>query len=77
MALIDIIQTNPRASIIVIAGIVSFFISLINYFVLDKEKMKKSKEKQKELFEYYTSAKLKDIKFVDVGSVWIAIIGTK
>lgn len=30
-----------------------------------------------ELLEYYTSAKLKNIKFVDVGTVWIAIIGIK
>ncbi len=32
---------------------------------------------KKELLEYYTSANLKNIKFVDVGMVWIAIIGTK
>ena len=32
---------------------------------------------KEELLEYYTSANLKEIKFVDVGSVWIAIIGIK
>ena len=30
-----------------------------------------------ELLEYYTVANLKDIKFTDVGPVWMAIIGTK
>jgi len=32
---------------------------------------------KEELLEYYTSANLKEIKFVDVGSVWTAIIGIK
>ena len=30
-----------------------------------------------ELLKYYTSANLRNIEFVDVGSVWIAIIGIK
>ncbi len=30
-----------------------------------------------ELLEYYKSANLKNVEFVDVGPVWIAIIGTK
>ena len=49
MVLAELVQANPRASIIVISGFVSLFISLINYFVIDKEKVRKSKEKQKEL----------------------------
>lgn len=32
---------------------------------------------KKELFEYYTSANLKNIEFVEVGVVWIAVIGVK
>lgn len=32
---------------------------------------------KKELLEYYTSANLKNIQLLDVGSVWIAIIGIK
>lgn len=32
---------------------------------------------KEELLEYYTSSNLKNIKFLDVGQVWIAIIGTK
>ena len=49
MALLELIQAYPKWSIIIIAGLVSLFISLINYFVMDKEKMKKAKERQKEL----------------------------
>lgn len=46
---LELIQTYPRISILVIAALVSFFITLINYFVLDKEKMRAFKAKQKEL----------------------------
>ena len=49
MAVVELIQSNPRIGIIVISVIVSLFISIINYFVLDKEKIKKMKERQKEL----------------------------
>lgn len=49
MAITDIIQANPKISIIIISGFVSLFISLVNYFVLDKDKVKAGKEKQKKL----------------------------
>ena len=44
-----LIQQNPRASIIILALAISFFITLINYFFLDKEKMREIKERQKEM----------------------------
>ncbi len=43
----EIIQSYPKTSIILAALIVSFLISLVNYFIMDKEKMKQIKEKQK------------------------------
>ena len=49
MAITEIIQANPIIGIIVISGFVSLFISLINYFVLDKDKVKSMKVRQKEL----------------------------
>ena len=49
--ILELIQQYPRVSIIVMALAVSFFISMVNYFVLDKEKMKQIKEKQKALQE--------------------------
>jgi len=32
---------------------------------------------KKELFKYYTSANIKKIEFIDVESVWFAIVGVK
>ncbi len=49
--LIPFIEANPRTSIVLFAVILSFFISLINFFVLDKEKMREIKAKQKALQE--------------------------
>ncbi len=46
---IEYIQANPKLSIVAIAVAISFFISLINFFVLDKEKMFAGKKRQKEL----------------------------
>lgn len=45
--MIELIQTYPHWSIIILAFIVSFFISLVNYFVMDKDKMRALKERQK------------------------------
>jgi uncharacterized membrane protein (DUF106 family) len=47
--LMEWIQASPKLSIIVFGLGVSFFISLVNYFVLDKEKMHSIKARQKEL----------------------------
>jgi uncharacterized membrane protein (DUF106 family) len=41
------IQQNPRISIIFIALAISFLITLVNYFLLDKERLRDIKEKQK------------------------------
>lgn len=49
MGIIELIQVNPRIGILIISALVSLFISLINYFVMDKEKVRKMKERQKEL----------------------------
>lgn len=44
---IELIQQNPKTSIIVMALVISFFVSLVNYFVLDKDKMRDIKNRQK------------------------------
>jgi len=44
-------QSNPRTSVIIASLLISFFISLVNYFVLNKEKMHEIKGKQKALQE--------------------------
>lgn len=45
----ELIIQYPRLSIIILAAAVSFFISLINYFFMDKERLREIKSKQKEL----------------------------
>ncbi len=49
MAFLDIITNNPRISIVLISLAVTFFISLVNYFILDKERIKEIKERQKSI----------------------------
>jgi uncharacterized membrane protein (DUF106 family) len=47
----EYIMSYPKTSIIVIGVIVSLFISIVQYFVMDKDKMKDLKAKQKTLNE--------------------------
>jgi uncharacterized membrane protein (DUF106 family) len=47
----SLIQSYPRTSIVLIALAISFLITLVNFFVLDKERMREIKKKQKELGE--------------------------
>jgi len=49
--------TNPVFSIIVVSFVVGVFIQIVNYFMMDKEKMKELKAKQKDC-----QARLKDAK---------------
>lgn len=49
MPIIELIQQYPKISIIIIAVGVSLFTSLINYFFLDKDRMREIKRQQKEL----------------------------
>lgn len=51
MAILDIIMTHPKISIIILALAISFIISLVNYFLLDKERMRQLKQRQKEIQE--------------------------
>jgi len=44
---LELIQLYPRTSIIVLALAVSFFVSLVNYFFLDKKRMHEIKARQK------------------------------
>ena len=64
--MIETIQANPRISIIIIAGLVSFFISLINYFVLDKVKVKTMKARQKEINKEIKAVKGDAVKTMEL-----------
>lgn len=45
----EIILSYPKTSIVIVSLLVSFFITLVNYFMMNKEKVRKIKERQKEL----------------------------
>ena len=42
-----LILQNPKLSVILIAVLVTFFVSIINYFFLDKVRMREIRERQK------------------------------
>lgn len=43
------IELYPRLTLLGFAALISLFITIVNYFILDKEKMREIKAKQKEL----------------------------
>ena len=45
----NLIISNPKVSIVIISFLISLFVTLIRYFMTDKEKMREIKEKQKKL----------------------------
>ena len=73
--IIDIIQQYPKISIFVLAAAVSFFISLVNYFVLDKEKMREIKNKQKELQEEMKKHKDNPAKVMELNKEMMSHMG--
>jgi uncharacterized membrane protein (DUF106 family) len=46
---IELIQNSPRASIIVLSFLVTLFITVVTYFMTDRERMREIREKQKSL----------------------------
>ncbi len=49
MAIIDLIQNNPRIAIIILSFLVTLFITTVTYFMTDRERMKEIRDRQKEL----------------------------
>jgi len=49
MELTGWIQANPKLSIILISLVVTIFITIVRYYMTDRERMREIKEKQKEL----------------------------
>ncbi len=45
----ELIQNNPRISIIIISFIATFFLTIVRYFMTDRDKMREIKERQKKL----------------------------
>lgn len=51
MAILELIPLYPRSSIIILSLIATLFITIVNFFMVDKTRMKEIKEKQKRLRE--------------------------
>jgi uncharacterized membrane protein (DUF106 family) len=68
-------QSYPRTSVIVAALLISFFISLVNYFVLNKEKMHEIKGKQKALQEEMKKHKDNPEKLMELQKEMFSHIG--
>ena len=47
--MINLMQSYPRGSVVIVGIVISFVISLINYFVVDKDKVREIKAKQKSI----------------------------
>lgn len=62
----NLIITNSKLSIIIISFLVSLFITVIRYFMVDKEKMKSIKEKQKALREEMKQYKNNPEKMMEI-----------
>lgn len=73
--ILEFIEANPRTGIIAIAVLISFFISLVNFFFLDKEKMRASKKRQKELQEELKKYKDDPAKVMEINKEMMSHIG--
>jgi uncharacterized membrane protein (DUF106 family) len=71
----ELIIQNPKISIVVIAVLVSLFISLVNYFVMDKEKVKRSRDRQKDLQKQMKEHKSNPEKMVELQKEMFSGIG--
>lgn len=49
MPITEFIQNNPRTAIIMLSFLVTLFITIVNFFMVDKKRMKEIREKQKAL----------------------------
>ena len=49
--IISLISQYPKSSIIIISCLITFLITLVNYFMLDKDRMREIKKRQKEIQE--------------------------
>jgi len=72
MPITDFIQSNPKISIILLSFLVTLFITIINYFMIDREKMKEIKERQKSLREEMKKYKGNPEKMMELNQKMLA-----
>ena len=75
MGFIELIQNYPKISIVLFSLAVSLFITIINYFILDKKKMRDLKARQKELQKQMKEYKDKPEKLAEINKELISHMG--
>jgi len=75
MDYVSLVMNYPVPSIIVVAGLISLFISLVNYFVLDKDRVRELRDKQKLLNEQMKTHKDNPQKLKDLQSEMMSHMG--
>lgn len=68
-------QSNPRTGVILVALLVSLFVSVVNFFVLDKEKMHNMRARQKTLQEEMKQHKDNPAKIMELQKEMFSHIG--
>jgi uncharacterized membrane protein (DUF106 family) len=66
MAIIELIQNYPRISIIVLSLIITLLITIVNFFMVDRKRMKEIRDKQKKLREEMKSFKDNPEKMLEI-----------
>lgn len=75
MDYVSIVIAYPEISIVVVAGLISLFISLVNYFVLDKDRVRELRDKQKALNEQMKTHKDNPQKLQDLQKEMMSHMG--
>jgi len=75
MDYVSLVMNSPHISIIVVSGLISLFISLVNFFVLDKDRVRELRDKQKNLNEQMKVHKDNPQKLQDLQSEMMSHMG--
>jgi uncharacterized membrane protein (DUF106 family) len=70
--IIELIQNYPRISIILLSLIVTLLITFVNYFMVDKEKMKEIRDRQKRIREEMKKYKDNPAKVMELNKEMMA-----
>jgi len=66
MAILELIPAYPRISIIVLSLIVTLLITIVNFFMVDRKRMKEIRDKQKKLREEMKNFKDNPEKMLEI-----------
>jgi uncharacterized membrane protein (DUF106 family) len=72
MAIGELIALYPRLSIIILAFLVSLFITIVNYYMIDKTKMKAIRDRQKDLRKEMKTCKDNPERMLEINQQMLA-----